>query len=206
MIALTRCARRPLGSASARPARSTAICSGARDKHANLATGLRRYPSPYSYPSPCRAETGVSVAMNITRVITASVISAGVAAGFASPARADDAAPQVPETYTFKFVGADLPTTWTVTHCGTLCTHIEDSGNANNAPWQSDAYLLNGYWTMFIHRTDMIACGDGGENFPADAQYNWDASLHGIASASTGGVCGDPPAPVQAQFTLTRVS
>jgi hypothetical protein len=144
--------------------------------------------------------------MNITRVITASVFSACVAAGFASPAWADDAAPpQSPETYTFQYVGANLPTTWTVTHCGTLCTHIADSGNANNASWESDAYLLNGYWTMFVHRTDMIACGDGSDTFPADAQYNWDASLHGIATASTGGVCGDAPAPVQGQFTLTRV-
>jgi hypothetical protein len=143
--------------------------------------------------------------MNITRVITASVISAGVAAGFASPARADDAAPQAPGTYTFNWVDGTLPSTWTVTNCGTDCTHVEDSGNANFAPWESDAYLLNGYWTMFVHRTDMIAC-EGGETFPADAQYNWDASLHGIANASTGGVCGDPPAPVQSQFTLTQVS
>jgi hypothetical protein len=140
-------------------------------------------------------------------VITASVLSACVAAGFASPAWADDAAPaQPPETYTFQFVGANQPTTWTVTHCGTLCTHIADSGNANNAPWESDAYLLNGYWTMFVHRTDMIACGDGSDTFPADAEYNWDASLQGIASATSGGVCGDAPAPVQGQFTLTRAS
>jgi hypothetical protein len=144
--------------------------------------------------------------MRITRVVTASLISAGLAAAFASPVRADDTAPpQVPETYTFNWVGGTLPTTWTVTNCGTACTHIEDSGNENNAPWQSDAFLLNGYWTMFVHRTDMIAC-DNGENSPADSQYNWDASLHGIATASTGGVCGDPPAPVQAGFTLTPVS
>jgi hypothetical protein len=144
--------------------------------------------------------------MNITRVITASVISAGVAAGFASPARADDAAPpQPPETYTFNWVGGQLPSTWTVSHCGTYCTHIADSGNDTNAPWESDAYMLNGYWTMFVHRTDMIAC-EGGDTFPADAQYNWDASLHGMATASTGGQCGDPAAPVQGQFTLTRAS
>lgn len=144
--------------------------------------------------------------MKITRVVTASVISAGLAVGLASPARADDAAPpQAPVTYTFNWVGGTLPTTWTVTQCGTACAHIEDSGNANNAGWESDAYLLNGYWTMFVHRTDMIAC-DNGENFPADAQYNWDNSLHGIATANTGGVCGDTPAPVQANFTLTRVS
>ena len=142
--------------------------------------------------------------MNITRVITASVISAGVAAAFATPARADDA-PQPPEAYTFNWVDGNLPSTWTVTNCGTYCAHIEDSGNAISAAWESDAYMLNGSWTMFVHRTDMIAC-EGGDTFPADAQYNWDASLHGVANASTGGVCGDPAAPVQGQFTLTRVS
>src|ERR1700722_916880 len=31
---------------------------GARGKQANLATGLRRYPLPYSYASPCRDQTG----------------------------------------------------------------------------------------------------------------------------------------------------
>lgn len=137
-------------------------------------------------------------------VITASIISAGVAAGLASPAWADDAA-QPPETYTFNWVGGKLPSTWTVTQCGTACTHIEDSGNADSAAWDADAYLVNGYWTMFVHRTDMIAC-EGGETFPADAQYNWNATLHGVANATTGGQCGDAPAAVQGQFTLTRVS
>lgn len=143
--------------------------------------------------------------MNFTRVLTASIISAGVAAGFASPARADVPAPPAPEVYTFNWVGGKLPSTWTVTNCGIDCSHVEDSGNVNSAPWGADAYQLSGSWTMFVNRTDMIKC-EGGDTHPAGAEYNWDASLKGTANASTGGVCGDPPTPIQGQFTLTRVS
>jgi hypothetical protein len=144
--------------------------------------------------------------MKITRVVTASVISAGIAVGMASPAWADDTAPppQPAETYTFNWVGGKEPTTWTVTQCGTDCTHIADSGNSINGPFEADAYALNGYWTMFVHRTDMIAC-DNGDTFPADAQYNWNSSLQGMATANTGGQCGDPSTPVQGSFTLTKV-
>jgi hypothetical protein len=137
--------------------------------------------------------------------ITASVVFAGLAAaGFASPASADDASGGPAETYKFAFKGGTEPTTWVVTNCGTLCLHIEDSGNSATQPWSSDAYALNGYWTLFVNRTDLIACPDGSK-FPAGAQYNWNSAGQGQVSAVNDGECGDPPGPISSDFTLTKI-
>ena len=143
--------------------------------------------------------------MKITWGITASVVFAGLAAaGFASPAWADNTG-DAAETYTFLLTGATEPTTWVVTNCGALCLHVEDGGNSVNTPWFADAYALNGYWTMFVNRTDLISCPDGSK-FPAGAQYNWNTAGKGTVSATTDGQCGDPPGPISADFTLTKVS
>ena len=143
--------------------------------------------------------------MKITRGITAYVVFAGVAAaGFASPASADDAGAPA-ETYTLNLAGGTEPTTWVVTQCGTQCLHVEDSGNSLTAPWSSDAYALNGNWTLFVKRSDLISCPDGSK-FPAAAQYNWTAAGQGLVSATQDGQCDDPPGPISANFTLTRVS
>ena len=142
--------------------------------------------------------------MKITRGITASLVFAGfAAAAFASPASADDAAGPA-ETYAFNLVGGTEPTTWVVTQCGTQCLHIEDLGNSITESWSSDAYALNGYWTMFVNRNDLISCPDGSK-FPATAQYNWNAAGQGSLSAKNDGQCGDPPGPISANFTLTKV-
>ena len=143
--------------------------------------------------------------MRITRGITASVVFAGLAAtGFASPAWADDPAAPA-ETYTLKLVGGTEPTTWVVTPCGTQCLHVEDSGNSVSAPWSADAFSLNGSWTLFVNRSDLISCPDGSK-FPASAQYNWKPDGQGSISSNQGGQCGDPPGPISADFTLTKVS
>jgi hypothetical protein len=143
--------------------------------------------------------------VKITRGITASVVFAGLAAaGFASPASADD--PGAPaETYTFKLAGGTEPTTWVVTQCGTKCLHIEDTGNSLTAPWSSDAYALNGNWTLSVNRDDLITCPDGSK-FRAGAIYNWNAAGQGTVFAAQDGQCGDPPGPISADFTLTKVS
>jgi len=143
--------------------------------------------------------------VRITRGITASVVFAGLAAtGFASPAWADDPAAPA-ETYTLKLVGGTEPTTWVVTQCGTQCLHVEDSGNSITAPWSSDAYALSGQWTLFVNRSDLISCPDGSK-FSAPGQYNWNAAGQGTVSAHNDGQCGDPPGPISADFTLTKVS
>jgi hypothetical protein len=143
--------------------------------------------------------------VKITRGITASVVFAGfAAAGFASPASADDASAPA-ETYTLNLAGGTEPTTWGVTQCGTKCLHIEDSGNSRTAPWSADAYALKGNWTLLVNRDDLITCPDGSK-FPAGAQYNWDPAGHGSVSATQDGQCGDPPGPISADFTLTKVS
>ncbi len=183
--------------------------------------------------------------MKITRGITASVIAAGVAAGFAGPAWADDvplipseptfaselsvpsessvtsepaargessvtsepaarSQPSVPtETFSFNWVDGKSAL-WTVRPCGTMCLHVSETGAATE-PWESDAYSLNGYWTLFVNRPDMILCDDG-RSFPAGAQYNWDADGNGMASLNSLGVCGDQPGPMSGKFTLTKIA
>jgi hypothetical protein len=141
--------------------------------------------------------------VNITRGMTASVIFAGLAAvGLASPAASAD---PPSETYSFNFVGGTQPTTWVVTPCGVMCLHVEDSGNSITDPWSSDAYALNGYWTLFVNRKDFLTC-DTGEKYPAAAQYNWDTNGNGLVSATNDGSCGDTPGPISANFTLKRVA
>ncbi|MBV9516275.1 MAG: hypothetical protein JO280_19855 [Mycobacteriaceae bacterium] len=85
-----------------------------------------------------------------------------------------------------------------------MCLHVEDSGNSVTQPWSSDAYALNGYWTLFVNREDLITCDDG-RKVAAAAQYNWDTRGNGILSAKNDGTCGDAPGPISAAFTLTRV-
>jgi hypothetical protein len=173
-----------------------------------LLLGSRAGPAvEYSYPSPAEPIAGAheGSSVKITRGITASVVFAGLAAaGFASPAWADITGDQS-ETYKFLLTGATEPTTWVVTNCGAVCLHIEDGGNSVNKPWSADAYALNGYWTMFVNRPDLISCPDGSK-FPAGAQYNWNTAGKGTVSATTDGECGDPPGPISADFTLTKVS
>ncbi|HEY7050971.1 MAG TPA: hypothetical protein VH496_02395 [Mycobacterium sp.] len=82
--------------------------------------------------------------------------------------------------------------------------HVAQTGG-EMAPWQADAYLSVGYWTLSVNRPDTISCDDG-ENHPAQTTYSWDAvALSGWLGAHDPGVCGGDPKSLAAPFTLTKV-
>jgi hypothetical protein len=146
--------------------------------------------------------------MKIAGGIAVSAILAGIAAGgFASPASADD----FTGTYSMVLAGGE-PATWAVAPCVTdpnqaqpfiPCVHVAQTGG-KYAPWQSDAHLSVGHWTMFVDRTDAISCDDG-TTLPSRVTYSWDAvTLSGWLSFRFAGGCGGvPAASLAAPFTLT---
>lgn len=147
--------------------------------------------------------------MKVAGGITASIVFAGIAAvGFASPAAADDV------SGTYKMVLADGdPVTWTVRQCVDdpaqqpfiPCIHVAETGG-KFLPWEGDAHLSVGYWTLFVNRPDAITCDDG-STLPARVSYSWDAvTLHGWLGFYFPGGCGGAPASILAgPFTLTKV-
>jgi fluoride ion exporter CrcB/FEX len=70
--------------------------------------------------------------MNVTGGLATAAVFAGVAIGFASPARADDF------SGTFVPNGPGLQSTWVVTSCGPDCARIADSTG-----WTVDAHPWN---------------------------------------------------------------
>lgn len=147
--------------------------------------------------------------MKIAGGITASVIIVGLAAvGFASPASADDFG----GTYNM-VLGVANPVTWTVTPCSTdpnyrpfiPCVRVAETGG-NFAPWEGEAHLSVGYWTMFVERSDAISCDDG-STLPSKVTYWWNAvTLEGKMGFLFPGGCGGAAAKsLYAPFTLTRV-
>ena len=71
-------------------------------------------------------------------------------------------------------------------------------------PFDGDANLSVGYWTMVVDRPDAIGCDDG-KQFSAPTTYSWDAvTLSGWVSANNGGMCGGQSAVLAAPFTLTK--
>jgi hypothetical protein len=139
--------------------------------------------------------------VKITRGVMAFVIFAGLAVGFASPAWADDFS----GTYTIDY-GASTAT-WTVTPCDgepfIPCVHVAEGGSPL-APWQSDASLSVGSWSLFVERPDVLVCDDG-TNHPARATYALDAvTLSGSISIYDNGVCADEPRTLYAPITLTK--
>lgn len=143
--------------------------------------------------------------MNITRPVAASVIGAGLAAAcvFASPASADD----LDGAYTLDIGGSDQGT-WALTQCEESfvpCVHVAQTGGEAQ-PWNADAHLSVGYWTMFVDRPDAIGCKDGSVH-PGQVSYSWDAvTLSGWTSSYNTGVCGDKPQTLSAPFTLVKVN
>jgi hypothetical protein len=124
-----------------------------------------------------------------------SVIAAGLAAGgLASPAAADDGS----GTYTFNWVNGGETQHLGVPSCGVMCPHVSDARNSRHAPWESDAYALNGYWTLFVQRPDMITCDDG-TTFAAHAAYYWDVAGNGLVETNNAGECGQPPGPLRSR-------
>ncbi len=138
--------------------------------------------------------------------VAASVIFASLAVGFASPASAEGFG----GTYTMQLAAGE-PATWTVTPCVSdpnqqpfiPCVHVAETGG-KYAPWQADAHLSVGYWTMFVDRPDAITCEDGSTE-PSRVTYSWDAvTLFGTPAFYFPGGCGDVPAKsLAAPFMLT---
>jgi hypothetical protein len=105
------------------------------------------------------------------------------------------------------------PVTWTLTPCSTdpayrpfiPCVRVAETGG-KFAPWQGEAQLSVGYWTMFVDRPDAITCDDG-STLPSRVTYWWNAvTLEGHIGFFFPGGCGGAPAKsLSAPFTLTRV-
>ena len=140
--------------------------------------------------------------MKITRGVTAFVIFAGLAVGFASPAWADDFS----GTYTIDY--GESTGTWTVIPCEddapfVQCVHVSEFGTPL-APWQADAHWSVGSWSLFVERPDVLECGDG-TSHPARATYSLDAAtLSGYISIFDDAVCGDEPRTLYAPISLTK--
>jgi len=140
--------------------------------------------------------------MRIGRAMTAAVILAAATVGFAGPARADDFG----GTYTLNM--GDNQSTWTVTPCEgdsfIPCVHIAQTGGPN-APFQGDAYLTVGSWSMRVDRLDAISCEDGSK-LPLPVTYSWDAvTLSGYVALFNPGLCGAKPVSLYAPISLTKI-
>lgn len=145
--------------------------------------------------------------MKIGGGIAAVLASMAVATGLASPASADE----LLGAYTMT-LGEDT-STWTLTPCASdpeqkafiPCVHVADSGSAANAPWQADAELSVGYWTLNVERPDAVSCDDG-TKLPANVKYWWNAAtMDGVIGFFFPGGCGDAQAgSLSGPFTLVK--
>ena len=102
--------------------------------------------------------------MNVTGGLAAAAVFAGVAIGFASPARADDF------SGTFVPNGPGLQSTWVVTSCGPDCARIADSTG-----WTVDAHPWNGLWRFVVALPDGTKCNNDGVA-PGTVTFKVDAS------------------------------
>jgi hypothetical protein len=139
------------------------------------------------------------VTVNIARGVAALLIFGSIASiGFASSACADDP----PGMYAVIWKDGSAPDTWTTMSCGFQCRHIVDMENGSEK-WSADAYGLNGHWTMFVDRPDMIICPDG-TAIAGNGQYliSGDLSGAGVAYINNSGACGDAPGVITREFTL----
>ncbi len=143
--------------------------------------------------------------MSLTRGLAVGVVFAALAAvGSTSPAQAADFS----GTYDLQ-IGGENVATWVITPCGAEsfipCVHVAQTGGVMQ-PFDGDANLSVGYWTMVAERADAIGCDDG-RQFSAPTTYSWDAvTLAGQISANNGGMCGGTPASLSTPFTLMKAS
>jgi hypothetical protein len=146
--------------------------------------------------------------MKVAGRISATVVVAVLATvGFAGPASADD----ISGTYSMVLAGGD-PVTWTIRQCVDdpaqqpfiPCVRVAETGG-KFAPWEGEAHLSVGYWTMFVQRPDAISCDDG-STLPSKVAYSWNAvTLSGWLAFYFPGGCGGAPAKsLAAPFTLTK--
>ena len=141
--------------------------------------------------------------MKIWGAMTASVIFAAAAVGFASPSRADDFS----GTYAVT-LGTGNPATWTVEPCGgdpfIPCVRVSQTGG-ESMPFEGEAHLTVGSWIMRAERSDAIVCFDTGEAFPGIVTYSWNAvTLTGQAGIYNPGYCDQAPGSFSAPITLVR--
>ena len=138
--------------------------------------------------------------MIVIRGLTAAVIAAVSALGFASPAWAD----VFSGTYLLNLNGAPgAHTSWTArSSCppsGGCVAHITSSTG-----WSGDAQRAGDSWTMTVGRPDGQSCPDGTRH--AELQtWSWDAAA---LAGQVSGVSTDPTACPETgpdAFTLTKV-
>jgi hypothetical protein len=144
--------------------------------------------------------------MNIARGAATAVAVAGVVAvGFASPASADDPAPEAaPISYTVNWQNGGSTDTWVTTECGTLCLHIVDMEN-DTPTWSADAYMLANRWTMFVaDQPNVVNCPDGSTG-TGSAQIIITRNLTGTEFINNDGTCAGAPATLSRQFKLTQL-
>jgi hypothetical protein len=143
-----------------------------------------------------RRRTGGS--MNVTAGLAATVVLAGAAVGFASPAKADDF------SGTFIPNGPGMTSTWVVAPCGPDCARISDSTG-----WNVDAHPWNGVWRFVVNLPDGTKCNNDGV-LPGTVTFKVDGRRHEGTFLTTDPAtsCQWGLAPGYSQpvyFTLTRI-
>src|SRR5262249_50383900 len=108
-----------------------------------------------------RQRTGDS--MNATAGLAATVVLAGAAVAFASPAKAADfSGPFIPN-------GPGMNSTWIVTPCGPDCARVSDSSG-----WSVDARPWAGFWRFVVDLPDGTKCNNDGV-LPGTVTFKVDA-------------------------------
>ena len=102
---------------------------------------------------------------------------------------------------------------WSVRECGTNqlvdttdCVHVGaiPRPNGQATPWNADAHLVNGRYTMVVDVPDGVRCTVS--FLPSHDTYSWDmVTLQGsVESAFDAGCGGAPGGTVSYPFTLVR--
>jgi hypothetical protein len=100
--------------------------------------------------------------MKIISGLAATAILAGAAIGFAGPAQAADF------SGTYRYTAPNGVSTWTVTPCGSDCTHIADSSG-----WSADAHPFAGLWRFVVDNPNATVCNNDG-TVPGTLTYKVD--------------------------------
>jgi hypothetical protein len=136
--------------------------------------------------------------MNATGGLAATVVLAGAAVGFASPANAADfSGTYIPN-------GPGMNSTWVVTPCGPDCARIADSSG-----WAADAHLWAGLWRFVVDLPGGTKCNNDGV-LPGTVTFKVNAPRQDGTFLTTNPAtdCRWGLAPGYSQpvyFTLTRI-
>jgi hypothetical protein len=83
-----------------------------------------------------------------------------------------------------------LPVTWVFTPCGDGCAQVEMGGEGSSQ--RGTARYVNVQWTLDVHTTGALQCGDG-THVPGTAHYSWNPdTLEGRywSTADSSSPCG----------------